>query len=373
MSYSPVKKVMVIFGTRPEAIKMAPIIQVLRKRLPQGTQVCATAQHRQMQDQALAVFDIKPDFDLDLMRPGQSLNDVVSRVLQQLSPVLEQQRPDYILVQGDTSTAFAAALAAFHLQIKVGHVEAGLRTGDRTQPYPEEVNRKMLSCVADKHFAPTSWSKQNLLDEGYPEESIYVTGNTVIDALYQVLQQTEAEPIAALQNLADDAPMILITGHRRENFGSGFDNICHALKHLAEKYPSHHFVYPVHLNPNVQKPVLSLLGNIANIHLIDPQPYVQFVHLMQRSLFLISDSGGIQEEATALGKAVLVMRSVTERPEGIDAGVCQLVGTDKDKIIREASSLIDNPEKLAAATQVKQLFGDGHAAEYIIDALLAPE
>ncbi len=368
-----VEKIMVIFGTRPEAIKMAPIIQGLRKRLPHGTQVCATAQHRQMQDQALAVFDITPDFDLDLMRPGQSLNDVVSRVLKELSPILERERPDYILVQGDTSTAFAAALAAFHLQIKVGHVEAGLRTGDRTQPYPEEINRKMLSCVADSHFAPTSWSKQNLIDEGYPEDSIHITGNTVIDALYQVLEQTEAEPVSALADLDDKANIILITGHRRENFGAGFENICTALKTLAEKYPDYHFVYPVHLNPNVQKPVLSLLGDIPNIHLIEPQPYVQFVHLMQRSRFLISDSGGIQEEATALGKQVLVMRAVTERPEGIDAGVCKLVGTDSEKIIQQASSLIDDPEQLAAAAHVKQLFGDGRAAEHIIDVLLSAD
>ena len=362
---------MVIFGTRPEAIKMAPVIQALRQRLPNGTLVCATAQHRQMQDQALAVFNIQPDFDLDLMRPGQSLNDVVSRVLKQLSPILEQQRPDYILVQGDTSTAFAAALAAFHLQIKVGHVEAGLRTGDRNQPYPEEINRKMLSCLADKHFAPTTWSKQNLLDEGYPDSSIYVTGNTVIDALYQVLKQTKPDPIAALQNLPDNAPLILITGHRRENFGSGFDHICQAIKTLAQKYPQHHFVYPVHLNPNVQKPVLSLLGNIPNIYLIEPQPYIQFIHLMQRAIFLISDSGGIQEEATALGKPVLVMRSVTERPEGINAGVCQLVGTDSQKIIQAATNLIEQPKHLIAAADSKHLFGDGHAARQIIEALLA--
>jgi len=364
-------KVMVVFGTRPEAIKMAPVIQILRQQMPDDTIVCATAQHRQMQDQALEVFNIKPDYDLDLMQPGQSLNDVVSRVLQQLSPVLIKEKPDYILVQGDTSTAFAAGLAAFQLQIKVGHVEAGLRTGDKTQPYPEECNRKMLSVITDKHFAPTERSKQNLLDEGYPESDIYVTGNTVIDALYHVLGNTQPKAIEALSELPDDAPLILVTGHRRENFGQGFEDMCHGLRRLATNYPDNHIVYPVHLNPNVQKPVLDILGGVDNIHLIEPQPYVEFVHLMKRALFLISDSGGIQEEATALGKPVLVMRSVTERPEGVDAGVCKLVGTDANLIVEEASRLLEDKGALAKAGQVKTLFGDGKAAQYIVKALLS--
>ncbi|MCP4698807.1 MAG: UDP-N-acetylglucosamine 2-epimerase (non-hydrolyzing) [Gammaproteobacteria bacterium] len=361
-------KVMLVFGTRPEAIKMAPVVAELKKRSADFIPVvCVTAQHRHMQDQALSVFGIKPDYDLDLMKPGQSLNDIVSRVLQGISEIFAREKPDYVLVQGDTSTAFAAALAAFHAQIAVGHVEAGLRTHQKYAPFPEEINRKMLSTIAEKHFAPTPFAGNVLRREGYVEDSIIVTGNTVIDALFWVLKNTQPAELPELQDIFPEKPIILVTGHRRESFGEGFHDICVGLKMIAEKYPHYHIVYPVHLNPNVQEPVLSLLGGIDNVRLMQPVEYVKFVHLMKRSKFIISDSGGIQEEATALGKPVLVMRDVTERPEGVEAGVCKLVGADAQRIAAEASRLIDDPEAYAGNTT--QLFGDGFAARRIVDAL----
>jgi UDP-N-acetylglucosamine 2-epimerase (non-hydrolysing) len=363
-------KIMLVFGTRPEAIKMAPVIMALRAHAAEfDTVVCTTAQHREMQDQALKIFGIEPDYDLNLMQPAQSLNDVVARVLAGVGQILEQEKPDWVLVQGDTSTAFAAGLAAYHGQIPVGHVEAGLRTYRRYAPFPEEINRKMLSALCDLHFAPTETARRALLREGYADEHICVTGNTVIDALFWVLRHVPPSPPKELDILPTDAQMILITGHRRENFGKGFRNICEAFSQIAKNHPDWHIVYPVHLNPNVRRPVLSILDGLPNVHLTDPMDYVSFVHLMRRSRFIISDSGGIQEEATALGKPVLVMRDVTERPEGVAAGVCKLVGTDVKTIVTEAERLIREPMALHLARDARQLFGDGTAAQKILEAL----
>jgi UDP-N-acetylglucosamine 2-epimerase (non-hydrolysing) len=364
-------KILLAFGTRPEAIKMAPIALELAERRRDFTPVvCVTSQHRHMQDQALRVFHIKPDYDLDLMEPGQSLNQIVSSVLHRMPQVLEQERPDYVLVQGDTSTAFAVSLAAFHLQIPIGHVEAGLRTHRKYEPFPEEINRKMISVVADMHFAPTKYSKSNLIREGYDEDSIIVTGNTVIDALFWVLDHTEHQPIPELLDVSSEAPIILVTGHRRESFGKPFRDICIGLKSIAEKYPDHHIIYPVHLNPNVRKPVFSILENIENIHLTEPLEYASFAHLISRAKIIISDSGGIQEEAAALGKRVLVMRNVTERPEGVEAGVCKLVGTDPERIFSEAVLLLEGNNECRKVRNNVTVFGDGFAGRRIVDALL---
>ncbi len=363
-------KVLVVFGTRPEAIKLAPVIAELRQCSSNFTTVvCATSQHREMQDQVLRVFDIKPDYDLDLMKPNQSLNEIVSRVLLGISAVLKREKPNYVLVQGDTSSALAASLAAFHLQIPVGHVEAGLRTYHKYEPFPEEINRKMVSVLADLHFAPTEHAKSNLIREGHCADSVIVTGNTVIDALFSILNHTQMPSILKLRNVPSDAPIILVTGHRRENFGKGFQDICIGLKRIAEKHSDYHVIYPVHLNPNVQEPVFSLLGEIQNIHLIDPLEYVKFVHLMKRSEFIISDSGGIQEEATALGKLVLVMRDVTERPEAVEASVCKLVGTNPERIFSEATQLIEDKSEYHKVSNSTNIFGDGFAARRIVDAL----
>jgi len=364
------KKIILIFGTRPEAIKLAPVIAELRRRPSNfATVVCATSQHREMQDQVLRVFDIKPDYDIDLMKSNQSLNEIVSRVLLGISSVLEREKPNYVLVQGDTSSALAASLAAFHLQIPVGHVEAGLRTYHKYEPFPEEINRRMVSVLADLHFAPTEHAKSNLIREGHCVDSVIVTGNTVIDALFSILNRTQMPSMLELMNVPSYVPIILVTGHRRENFGKGFQNICVGLKRIAEKHSDYHIIYPVHLNPNVQEPVFSLLGKIKNIHLIVPLQYVNFVHLMKRSEFIISDSGGIQEEATALGKLVLVMRDVTERPEAVEASVCKLVGTDPQRIFSEATRLIEDKSKYHKANNATNIFGDGFAARRIVDAL----
>ncbi len=363
-------KVLLVFGTRPEAIKLAPVIAELGQ-CPSNftTVVCATSQHREMQDQVLRVFDIKPNYDLDLMKLNQSLNEIVSRVLLGISAVLEQEKPNYVLVQGDTSSALAASLAAFHLQIPVGHVEAGLRTYHKYEPFPEEINRKMVSVLADLHFAPTEHARSNLIREGHCVDSVIVTGNTVIDALFLILNRTQMPSMLELMNVPPDVPIILVTGHRRENFGEGFQDICIGLKRIAEKHSDYHIIYPVHLNPNVQEPVFSLLGKIKNIHLIDPLEYVKFVHLMKRSEFIISDSGGIQEEATALGKLVLVMRDVTERPEAVESGVCKLVGTNPERIFSEATRLIEDKSEYHKANNATNIFGDGFAARRIVDAL----
>lgn len=362
-------KVLIAFGTRPEAIKMAPIVIELAQRQEFQPVVCATSQHRQMQDQALEVFGISPDYDLDLMKPGQSLNEIVANVLCRIPSVLEQEKPDCVLVQGDTSTAFAVSLAAFHSQIMVGHVEAGLRTYRRYQPFPEEVNRKMVSATATVHFTPTEHARQNLLREGHDEASIFVTGNTVVDALQWVLARTKFEVPAELENFAFDEPFILVTGHRRESFGEGFRNICLGLKAIAARYPSIPLLYPVHLNPNVREPVYSLLGDVPNMHLVSPIAYTHFVHLLKQAKLIISDSGGIQEEAAALGKPVLVMRDVTERPEAVEAGVSKLVGTDPERILREASRLLEDESAYRKASAHRELFGDGSAAKQIADVL----
>ena len=364
-------KVLIAFGTRPEAIKLGPVINELRRRPSEFlTKVCVTSQHREMQDQALRVFDIVPDYDLDLMKPDQSLNEIVSKVIHGMDEVIEKERPDYVLVQGDTSTAFAASLAAFHLQIPIGHVEAGLRTYNKYEPFPEEMNRKMISFIAAVHFAPTKHAKDNLLREGYDADSIIVTGNTIIDALFWILNHKEPRTNLALPDVPPEAPIILVTGHRRESFGKGFHDICVGLKRIAKRYPDHHIVYPVHLNPSVQKPVFSILGNIKNVHLINPMDYVCFVQLMEQSKLIISDSGGIQEEATALLKPVLVMRNVTERPEAVEAGVCKLVGTNSELILSEAILIIEGMSECCKASNYANLFGDGFAARRIVNSLL---
>jgi UDP-N-acetylglucosamine 2-epimerase (non-hydrolysing) len=368
------KKVMLIVGTRPEAIKMAPVYMELAAR-PSEFEVtlCATGQHREMLDQVLRIFGMKPDFDLDAMQPGQTLNGLVPTVMRGLGEVFEKAKPDVVLVQGDTSSAVAGAMAAFHLQIPVGHVEAGLRTYNKYAPYPEEVNRKMISAIADLHFTPTQHAEANLLKEGVPPQEIVVTGNTVIDALYWVLEHKTPDLAPLTGHIPADCPWILVTGHRRESFGEGFRNICIGLKEISEKFPGHQIVYPVHLNPKVRETVNAMLGDLENIHLIEPMDYVPFVHLMRQAAFIISDSGGIQEEATALGKPVLVMRDVTERPEAVKAGVCKLVGTDSAKIFSEASALIKGTSAVKQSEEIRKIYGDGHAAQRIADALAADE
>ena len=338
-------KVLIVFGTRPEAIKMAPLVKEFQKHADSfETKVCVTAQHREMLDQVLDLFDITPDYDLDIMKPGQDLYDVTSNVLLGLKPVLMEFQPDVVFVHGDTSTTFAASLAAFYQQIKVAHIEAGLRTGDIYSPWPEEANRQLTTQITAYHFAPTSTSRDNLLKENVSNESIVITGNTVIDALFLALDKIKSSN--ELQNKIhqslvtnhytpqDDRKIILVTGHRRENHGQGFINICTALKEIALNNPEIDIVYPVHLNPNVQKPVKELLSNVANIHLIKPLQYEQFIYLMDRSYFIITDSGGVQEEAPSLGKPVLVMRDTTERPEALAAGTVKLVGTNHNLLFK---------------------------------------
>jgi len=367
---------MVIFGTRPEAIKMAPIIKELKSRETEFEAIiCTTAQHRYLQDQVLKVFNIKTDIDLNLMKPDQMPHEVTSWVLSGIYKTIADKRPDYVLVQGDTTTAFATALAAFYLHRKIGHLEAGLRTYRKETPFPEEANRRMISSLADYHFAPTEHARNNLIKEGYNPETIFVTGNTVIDALFWALNiNPEKNPLVAdLEKISSEGSIILVTAHRRESFGHGFKDICIGLKKIAEKYPHYKIVYPVHLNPNVQKPVYSILGNLINVYLIPPLEYILFVHLMKRAQFIISDSGGIQEEATALGKPVLLMRDVTERPEAIEAGICKLVGTNPACIAAEASILIENQKEYLKASKVKNIFGDGMAAKRVVDTFLKIE
>ncbi|SER99325.1 UDP-N-Acetylglucosamine 2-epimerase [Tranquillimonas rosea] len=360
--------VLLIVGTRPEAIKMAPVYLEMAARPDEfDVSVCATAQHRQMLDQVLRVFDIVPRFDLDAMRPGQTLNGLVPDVMRGLGTVFEEAAPDLALVQGDTSSAFAGAMAAFHLQIPVAHVEAGLRTYDKRAPFPEEGNRRLISSIADLHFPPTRHAAANLAREGVGADSMVVTGNTVIDALFWVLEHAQADLSSVTRRIPAEAPWILVTGHRRESFGEGFRNICRGLRAIAETCPTHQIIYPVHLNPNVRDTVLGMLGDIDNIHLLDPMDYVPFVHLMRQADFIISDSGGIQEEATALGKPVLVMREVTERPEAVKAGICKLVGTDPDRILREATALAQSRSPPSPAA--RKVYGDGHAAKRIADAI----
>ena len=371
------KKVLFVIGTRPEAIKMAPLIKRLAKNEQLSVSVCATAQHRGMLDQVLNLFDIKPDFDLNVMRPNQDLFDVTSLVLLGVRDVISKYQPDVMLVQGDTTTSFAAALAGFYANIKIGHVEAGLRTGNLREPFPEEGNRLLTSRLADWHFCPTAINRNNLLHENIPDSKICITGNTVIDALLWVRDQTLQKP----QILSNDiwgtagpyinaeSPIILITGHRRENFGSGFRNICTAIAALAEKHSDWQFIYPVHLNPNVQGPVFELLSNTTNVHLIPPLDYAPFVFLMNKARIILTDSGGVQEEGPALGKPVIVMRDVTERPEAVTSGTALLVGTDSDKIVKETESLMLDETRYNSMARAHNPYGDGNASERISNFL----
>jgi UDP-N-acetylglucosamine 2-epimerase (non-hydrolysing) len=377
------QKILIVFGTRPEAIKMAPLVKAFQKHTDVfETKVCVTAQHREMLDQVLDLFEITPDYDLDIMKPGQDLYDVTSNVLLGLKTVLTDFKPDVVFVHGDTSTTFAASLASFYQQIKVAHIEAGLRTGDIYSPWPEEANRQLTTQITAYHFAPTATSKANLLKENVSERNIEVTGNTVIDALFLALEKIKSSkeleseivnPINSLLPLNYQLPqehkMILVTGHRRENHGQGFINICTALKEIAEENPHVDIVYPVHLNPNVQKPVKELLSGIPNVHLIEPLQYEQFIYMMDKSSFIITDSGGVQEEAPSLGKPVLVMRDTTERPEALDAGTVKLVGTNTELIIKEAQTLLGDEEAYTRMSQASNPYGDGHACEKIISFL----
>lgn len=378
------KKVMLVFGTRPEAIKMAPLVKAFQASPDFETVVCVTGQHRQMLDQVLHLFDIKPDYDLDIMKQGQDLYDVTSRILLGMRPVLNEAKPDVVLVHGDTSTSTAAALAAFYAQIPVGHVEAGLRTGDIYSPWPEEMNRRITGRIATYHLSPTQMAADNLLRENVAETDIAVTGNTVIDALHMVENkiktspELDAELADTLRKLGYDVDrikqgrrMVLLTGHRRENFGDGFHNICLAIKDLAERYPDVDFVYPMHMNPNVRKPIAEMFGNtnLKNVFFIEPLDYLPFVYMMMHSYLIITDSGGIQEEAPSLGKPVLVMRSVTERPEALAAGTIRLVGTDRDKIVNEAARFLDDAEYYHANSILANPYGDGHASERILEFL----
>jgi len=378
-----VKKVLIVFGTRPEAIKMAPVIKQIEKQPSLKSIICVTAQHRQMLDQALKVFGITPDYDLGIMRPDQDLFDITASALIGLNDVLKKERPDIVLVQGDTTTAFIAGLAAYYFKIPIGHIEAGLRTYNKYNPFPEEKNRHLLSVLSDFHFAPTEWAKSNLLKEGVSEENIWITGNTVVDALLSIVesQRSETEIRALneyfrmrynlnLQSAADRRKLILVTGHRRENFGVGFENICLALKEIAEKREDIKIVYPAHLNPNVQKPVRSILNNNQNIHLIEPLEYEPFVYLMSKSHLILTDSGGIQEEAPSLGKPVFLMRDTTERPEGISAGTVKLVGVEKDKIVKNILEMLDNHSLYKKMSKAANPYGDGKAAERIVRILV---
>lgn len=370
------KKILIVFGTRPEAIKMAPLALRLKKESEFfETKVCVTGQHRQMLDQVLELFDLVPDFDLNLMKPGQTLTDITCGVLQGLQDVFEQWKPDIVLVHGDTATTFAASLAAYYQQIQVGHVEAGLRTGNIYSPWPEEANRKLTGSLTTYHFAPTKSSYDNLVKENVNPETIIVTGNTVIDALLQVKDKVEQDEdlIQKFEQefkfLDKSKKLVLVTGHRRENFGQGFLNICTALANLAKRYSDIQIVYPVHLNPNVQKPVNELLSGIDNIFLIDPQDYLPFVYLMNRSYLILTDSGGIQEEAPSLGKPVLVMRDTTERPEAVEAGTVRLVGTDVSTIETAVSELLEDTSLYNAMADAYNPYGDGTACQQIIDFL----
>lgn len=373
---SPINKVMFAFGTRPEAIKMAPLIKTFQADKDFVTKVCVTAQHRQMLDQVLNIFDINPDYDLNIMKPGQDLFDVTVNVLSGMKRVLSDFNPDIVLVHGDTTTTSACSLAAFYNKIKIGHIEAGLRTGNIYSPWPEEANRKITGVLADYHFAPTTSSENNLLKENINKKNILVTGNTVIDALYLMIEKIENNPrlksrilelISSQYKLFDDKKIILITGHRRENFGHGFRNICNALKTIADNNPDFDIVYPVHFNPNVQKPVREILSNAKNIHLIEPLSYECFIYMMSKSFFIITDSGGIQEEAPSLGKPVLVMRDSSERPEAIKAGTVKLVGTDYAKIIEESQKLIDDENEYNKMSKAYNPYGDGKASLKVLN------
>ena len=382
------KKVMLVFGTRPEAIKMAPLVKEFQKHTEDfQTIVCVTGQHREMLDQVLTIFDIKPDYDLNIMKQGQDLYDVTARVLVGMRDVLKETQPDVVLVHGDTTTSTASALATFYQQIPVGHVEAGLRTHNIYSPWPEEMNRLITGRIATYNFSPTPLSRQNLLNEGTVDDSITVTGNTVIDALYWVVDKikndaalnAELKEVLAkagydVDRLADGKKLVLVTGHRRENFGDGFIHMCTAIKDLTEKYPDVDFVYPMHLNPNVRKPIHEVFGedlsNLNNMFFIEPLEYLSFVYLMEKSTIVLTDSGGIQEEAPGLGKPVLVMRDTTERPEALDAGTVKLVGTNYDMIVNEVSALLDDADAYEKMSKAVNPYGDGLACDRIVKALI---
>ncbi|MBE6381546.1 MAG: UDP-N-acetylglucosamine 2-epimerase (non-hydrolyzing) [Lentisphaerae bacterium] len=368
------KKICCVFGTRPEAIKMAPVIRALKMRKDIKCEVCVTAQHREMLDQVLHTFNIVPDVDLDIMKPNQSLGELTSRLISKLDSYFANSRPDVVLVQGDTTTVLAGALSAFYHKIDIGHIEAGLRTGNLLSPWPEEANRVLTTRLAKWHFAPTEKSRQNLLREGVVN-NIFVTGNTVIDALHWAQEIVVAQSVAVAgidsSMLTSGRKMVLITGHRRENFGEGFENICHAIALSAKRFPDVDFIYPVHLNPNVQEPVNRILGGLVghNVHLIKPLEYLPFVSLMSRATFVLTDSGGVQEEAPSIGKPVLVMRDTTERPEAVDAGGVRLVGADKGSIYHGVSELLMDEGVFNAMAQSRSPYGDGHAAERIVDVV----
>ncbi|MGL6632513.1 non-hydrolyzing UDP-N-acetylglucosamine 2-epimerase [Aeromonas veronii] len=369
------KKVLTVFGTRPEAIKMAPLVHALRVDARFEARCCVTAQHREMLDQVLELFDITPDYDLNLMKVGQTLNEVTARILLELKPVLQEFKPDVVLVHGDTATTFAASLAAYYEQIAVGHVEAGLRTGNIYSPWPEEANRKLTGTLAKYHFAPTETSQQNLRQENYVAENIFVTGNTVIDALLMVKDKIaqdadlKATLTAQFPYLDESKKLILVTGHRRESFGGGFVRICEALAQIAKQHPDVQILYPMHLNPNVREPVNHFLGAVENVLLIEPQQYLPFIYLMDRSHIILTDSGGIQEEAPSLGKPVLVMRDTTERPEAVAAGTVKLVGTDVGKIVSNINILLNNIDAYHAMSVAHNPYGDGKACQRILDSL----
>jgi len=369
-------KTLCVFGTRPEAIKMAPLVQALAMDKRFEAKVCVTGQHREMLDQVLDLFAIKPDYDLNIMKAGQDLTDVSTAILQGMKSVFAEFKPDVVLVHGDTATTLAVSLASYYQQIPVGHVEAGLRTGNLYSPWPEEGNRKLTGALARFHFAPTDTSRKNLLREGVADNTIHVTGNTVIDALLEVvdklqrddkLQKTFGSQFSYLDTYSR---LVLVTGHRRESFGGGFERICTALARIAEEFPDVGILYPVHLNPNVREPVNRLLTDIPNVHLIEPLEYLPFVYLMHRSALILTDSGGIQEEAPSLGKPVLVMRDTTERPEAVEAGTVRLVGTDTDNIVRHVSELLKNKQAYDSMAYAHNPYGDGKACARIVDALL---
>jgi UDP-N-acetylglucosamine 2-epimerase (non-hydrolysing) len=375
---SMTRKISCIFGTRPEAIKLAPVVLALRSHPEYECRVCVTAQHREMLDQVLKVFGIKPDVDLNLMQPNQSLAEFTSRAIRKLDDYMRMDRPDIVLLQGDTTTVLCAALAAFYNRIPVGHVEAGLRTGNLYSPWPEEANRVLTSHLAALHFAPTETNRQNLLLENIPSEKIVVTGNTVIDSLFMILEKINLNP-PVIEELPDylqpgckDGPrIVLITGHRRENFGQGFENICKAVEELAFRFPDVHFVYPVHLNPRVREPVNHVLrrSSLANIHIIEPLDYTRFVAMLNRAYIILTDSGGVQEEAPSLGKPVLVLRDTTERHEAVDSGTVKLVGTELNTIVSTLTELVTNEDKYKSMSRAHNPYGDGKATKYILDVL----
>lgn len=369
------KKILTVFGTRPEAIKMAPLVKALEADPRFDAKVCVTAQHREMLDQVLEIFDIQPDFDLDLMKPGQTLPELTSSILLGMSSVYERFKPDVVLVHGDTATTFATALSAYYQQIPVGHVEAGLRTGNIYSPWPEEANRKLTGAITKYHFAPTETSQQNLLNETIPQDDIFVTGNTVIDALFlaneiiETNQELKTKFESQFDFLSEEKKLILVTGHRRESFGGGFERICESIRQIATNNPDVQVLYPVHLNPNVQEPVKRLLSDLDNVFLIEPQQYLPFVYLMNEAEIILTDSGGIQEEAPSLGKPVLVMRDTTERPEAVEAGTVKLVGTDVELITSQVKMLLLDAEAYKTMSRAYNPYGDGKACQRICDLL----